>query len=529
MLTVSSTSGRWERLVRQGTAFLEADAIALRIGGHDVTGYRSPDSPALWIRDHSDILRAGVWFRGDVWSAVEAFARTQGRDGRVFDFVTTKPTPTQRENWETWVRVPVEADVEYRFVSAAYLAWQATRELRPDVLPALDAALIYTRTDPERWNERHGLVKRGFSIDTWDFDYTRAHAEGRAPWLNFQLNDDTLWGLSHADNSGFVFACERLAELYEAAGDSERAAFWRAEGQGVRERANTLLWNGRFYHHFHFLVPRPASLDGLALDDQLSLSVPMAHPRGLASAEQGRAIVDEYRRRADEGRSFAPWWGIDPAFPTGFFGEDTIVPGAYCNGGIMPLVGGELARTAFAVGREVFGVETLATYADLVAQSGETYLWYFPDGTPSSIETSTSPDAMPTDGWGTSAMLLALVEGLAGVKDLGAGFCRVQLAPRWVASGEDEATVRVSYEASGDAFGYLYRHARAAQTITLELDGEADVALDVLLPAHATTAHVTVDGQSVAATFRREDASPYVQADVRAHRGRLPVVEVIYG
>lgn len=527
MLTVSSTSGRWERLVQQATAFLEADVTTLRLGGRDVTGYRSPDNPALWIRDHADTLRAGVFFRADVWSAVEAFVRTQGRDGRVFDYVATKPTPTLRENWETWVRIPVEADVEYRLVSAAYLAWQATGALPPDLLPALDAALTYTRTDPERWDDAHGLVKRAYTVDTWDFDHSRAHEEGRAPWLNFQLNDDTIWGISHADNSGFVFACERLADLYDASGESARAAFWRTEGQGVRDRANALLWNGRFYRHFHFLVPPPTSIDGLDTDAQLSLSLPAAHPRGLATDEQGRAIVDEYRRRAAEGRSFAPWWGIDPAFPAGFFGEDAIVPGAYCNGGIMPLVGGDLARTAFATGREAFGVETLTTYADLVAQSGETYLWYFPDGTASSVDTSTSPEATPTDGWGTSAMLLGVVEGLAGVKDLDAGFRRVRLSPRWVATGEDDADVRVSYAASGAAFGYAYRRDRAAKTIALEIDGDAEVALSVLLPEDATTAQIRCDGRDVETAVRREDASPYAEAAVTA-RGRT-TVEVTYG
>ena len=108
MIQIQSSSGRWAPLVARIEAFLAADTIALHVGGHAVTGFRSPDSPALWIRDHADILRGGVYTTPDVWSAVEAFARAQGRDGRVFDFVTTQPTPTARENWETWVRVPVE-------------------------------------------------------------------------------------------------------------------------------------------------------------------------------------------------------------------------------------------------------------------------------------------------------------------------------------------------------------------------------------------------------------------------------------
>ncbi|HYE57733.1 MAG TPA: hypothetical protein VD948_04475, partial [Rhodothermales bacterium] len=438
MLQIQTPSGRWGALADRVQAFLRSDVIALRCDGQAVRGFRSPDSPALWIRDHSDILRGGVFVEADVWSAVEAFARTQSKNGRVFDYVMAQPTSTMRENWETWMRVPVEADVEYRFVNAAYLAWQASGDADriARLLPSLDAALTYTRTHPERWDETTGLVKRGFTMDTWDFDYTA----GRYPWLNFQINEHTFWGIAHGDNSGFYQAAKRLARLYhwgcEAGwpghGDGwrDRADYWNAEADGVQERANALLWNGRFYTHFHHLVPCPVPE---VVDEarQLSLSNPMAVNRGMAKPGMAVALVDEYAARGREGQAFAPWYSIDPPFPVGFFGDDKLVVGAYINGGIFPLVGGELALAAFNNGREAYGVETLTTYADMVERTGETYLWYFHDGTPSSVDTSTSPEAMPTDGWGSSAMLMSLVEGLAGVRDQSHSFSEVSLAPRW--------------------------------------------------------------------------------------------------
>ena len=158
---------------------------------------------------------------------------------------------------------------------------------------------------------------------------------------------------------------------------------------GVRERANALLFNGRFYTHFHKLVP--VTIAGVDEAEQLSLSNPMAINRGLATREIAVAVIGEYRRRGETTGAFAPWFSIDPPFPAGTFGDDKIVPGAYVNGGIMPLVGGELARAAFEHGFESYGVEILEQYRDLVEATGETYLWYFPDGTPSTVETSTSP------------------------------------------------------------------------------------------------------------------------------------------
>ncbi len=125
MLHVKTSSGAWSAFCTQVLGFLQADVIDLTIDGECVRGFRSPDSPALWIRDHSDILRGGKYVEADVQSAVDVFADHQAASGRVFDYVTTE-AGTEPENWEKWVRVPVEADVEYRFIKAAYLAWQAS-------------------------------------------------------------------------------------------------------------------------------------------------------------------------------------------------------------------------------------------------------------------------------------------------------------------------------------------------------------------------------------------------------------------
>jgi len=138
--------------------------------------------------------------------------------------------------------------------------------------------------------------------------------------------------------------------------------------------------------------------------------------------------------------------------PDGIYGDDKLVAGAYCNGGLLPLVGGELARAAFDHGFEEYGVAQLLKYEQLTANN-ETYLWYFPDGRKSTVETSTSPDASPTDGWGSSAMLYALFEGLAGIVDEGKLFQSVRLSPRWLAAGRSEASVCVTYGASGASFG----------------------------------------------------------------------------
>jgi len=104
MLRVTADDSDWGRLVTQIHTFLKADLIHLTLDGRAVSGFRSPDSKCLWIRDHEEITRGARYLFSDLKSAVNAFAATQAYDGRIFDNVTTTPeTKTgERENWEKW-------------------------------------------------------------------------------------------------------------------------------------------------------------------------------------------------------------------------------------------------------------------------------------------------------------------------------------------------------------------------------------------------------------------------------------------
>src|SRR5207249_8077083 len=133
--------------------------------------------------------------------------------------------------------------------------------------------------------------------------------------------------------------------------------------------------------------------------------------------------------------AFAEWYSIDPPFPPGSYGLGGRTgerPGEYANGGIMPLVGGELARGAFESGAERYAFDILARYDHLIRTTGKSYLWYYPAGNPG----ISGPETLPTDGWGASAMLGALVEGAAGVQDQGARYGEVRLSPRWSYAGD---------------------------------------------------------------------------------------------
>lgn len=510
-VSITTDTGELDALLPMVRSFLEQDIMELIVDGRRVSGFRTPDASSLWIRDHCDMLRAGRFFHADATSVVEHFAETQSATGRIFDYFTTFPEklPCERENWTKYVRVPVEADVEYRFVKAAWLAWQACGddEWLKTLLPSMERALEYILTNPWYWDGELGVVKRAYTIDTWDFAYTAGGHE----WLQFQIDDNTFWGIMHGDNSGYLEAFGIMALVHDHLGDGTRAALWAERAERLRERMNEVCWNGTFYTHF--VKISDVTIPGVDESSQLSMSNPMDINRGAATHEMAVSIIGEYQRRREESGAFAEWFSIDPPFPDGIFGDEKLVGGAYVNGGIMPLVGGELARAAFDHGFERYGVDILRQYLELISESGETYLWYFPDGTPAAVETSTSPEASATDGWGSSAMLHALIEGLAGVVDTHKSFQRVRISPRWEAAGVTRAEVTLSYACSGSGIRYLYE--RSDGKISLEISGGAEEAgCHVLLPDESRAISVSHDGDELSFAEVMVEKSRYVDFEV---------------
>ena len=488
-------------------SFLEQNVLDVVVDGQKIRGYRTPDTKSIWIRDYSDMLRGVKYFEEDLKSTVEHFAQTQAESGRIFDYFTTFPEklPCEKENWTKYVRVPVEADVEYRYVKAAYLAWQATGDdiwIRR-LLPSLDRALRYALTHPWRWDKKHKLIKRAYTIDTWDFAYTA----GQHDWLQFQIDKDTFWGIMHGDNSGYFEAFTRLAGLYAYFGKTDLAQSWRRHAESLRTQMNKVCWGGSFYTHFVKLIP--VDIPGVDESAQLSLSNPMDINRGAATHAMAVSILREYQKRKSESSAFAEWFSIDPPFPDGVFGDEKLKKGAYINGGIMPLVGGELARAAFDFGFEEYGVDILLRYFDMIDKTGETYLWYFPDGTPSSRETSTSPEATPTDGWGSTAMLYALFEGLAGVEDKLKLFEKVKLSPRWTAAGVNQAEVGLNYKNSSAEIGYSYRINNDSLSLDMQGSG-SEVEFHILLPKDAAAKALLVKGDQTEFSTSRVEDSVYV-------------------
>jgi hypothetical protein len=524
--TLRSGAARYDLLPETVRSFLAADRVAYQLDGLPVAGYRSPDSPLLWLRDHYYQNRGFRYWEPDLTSLPAAFVRAQAADGSLPDFLARPELGIDA------FRTPVEADVEYLFVQLVYETWQTggDREWMLQMLPAAQRAVNYTLTDGQRWDAQLGLVKRPLTIDTWDYEYgpTTVDAQGR-PSPRHWIDGQTRWGIFHGDNSGLAAALRMLATMEEQAGQWESAWYRRQLADDIMTRLNALSWNGRFYTHHVKLVPEV--LPGVNEAEQLSLSNAIALNRGVLTLEQGRAILAEYQRRLNDPTrtAFAEWYAIDPAYPAGAFGMAGRLgerPGEYVNGGIMPLVGGELARGAFRYGEEAYGFDILARYSELLQRSGASYLWYYPTGGIAPAE-----HFLPTDGWGASAMLAGLIEGAAGIEDSGINFSTATLSPRWPAAPRDTITdvYAVARYAAGNGYlAYRWQHqlptTAAEGRLQLTVTGSGDQVLTrILLPAGAAAQQLLVDGALRPLQIETVAASRYVVVPIGTLRTTIEI------
>ncbi|WP_420151259.1 hypothetical protein [Spirosoma sp.] len=476
-----------------------------------------------WIRDHVHVMKAMKYLEPDISTFWQFFMEQQTPEGLYYDYYYPM---VARENhrlnlfekryWKVFARdtiqmhrLPVEADLEYLMVEGGYYIWQATGDTAyiKTWIPRMENGIMYTMTDPLRWSKKFQLVKRGYTLDTWDFmqlPTTRAEYIKQGKDVQngiFNIDENTPMGIMHGDNSGTYAACRQLAQLYTDLGNSAKAMYWTEQAVGLRKRTNALCWNGKYYAHF---VPDDPVPSYLKMDQKntLSLSNPYDINRGLPTDDMAQAIIQTYQGLKGKNiiNSFAEWFGVYPPVEPSYA---DYLPGSYMNGGVNTIVGGELAKAAFQHGFEEYGVDILKRMIQLNEKhGGKLPVSYKPDGT--------VDEGIP-DNWGQAAIMSAMIEGLAGVVDLGHSFEQVELAPRWLAAGKNEADVTIGYGPSGKYMHYDYQHNPQRKTITLSVNGSTKrYALRQLLPAGKRLKRLTVDGRASASAIETVRNSQYV-------------------
>ena len=441
-----------------------------------------------WIRDHVHVLKAMRHWEYDYAGYVDFTLRHQRADGCILELVKQADdrhwryaAPESRKFFPddnlAMCRLDIEADVEYLLVEGATYCYRISGDdaWLARALPRLEKAIDYVTSDPKRWDARHGLVKRGYTIDTWDFTYEPASVTNRT------LTAATPQAIMHGDNSGVYQAMAQLAWLNDRLGRTAKAAAWRARADALRAAMYKHLWNGRFF--FHQLPLNVPPVDAHERE-RLSLSAAYDMNRGLMPVADCRRTIEEFRRRRQTTDCFAEWFTVDPPYDFTFARHPR---GDYVNGGVCLFTAGELAKAALENGYEAYGWDILVRVKEMAARDGTLYFLY-DRTTATSINAALGPSA-----WGAASVLSAFDEALAGVRDVGVRYDAIRFSPRWPVTGLDEVRYFTGYEAADAVVDVRYVRRANGLRYLVRAPAKA-LAAHILLPSGAAAREVWLNG-----------------------------------
>ena len=328
-------------------------------------------------------------------------------------------------------------------------------------------------SNEKRWDKEHGLVKRPFTIDTWDF----ISAEDAG--VNRRIEEHTPMSIMHGDNSGIYQAMRQLAWMNRRFGNEEKAKEWEDRAKRIQENMFKHLWNGKFF--LHQLHLNHDGIDDLE-SQRLSLSNTYDMNRGVTNVEESRRIIEEYMRRKEDGQLFAEWFSIDPPYEV--FNDYT--PGQYVNGALSPFTAGELAKAALNNGYESYGWDIITRFMKMVERDKTIVFLYDPDGTP-------QPDRGPS-AWGAAAFISAIDEGLAGIIDDGVRYDEMTFAPKFPVTHYTELRYLTGYEVNGTKVDVHYILTDEGMRYSVESPAKK-IHAHILMPFNQTCEKVLLNGQ----------------------------------
>lgn len=332
-----------------------------------------------WGLDQCHTMKGLKYFFSHGREFVDLMREVQREDGMIWSYVQyqtnmdyfrtrdAKTGYTKKIGNKYFVRQPTENHPEYIYVKTIYQCWKADGD---DVwmkknLSSASRALDYTMNDPARWSKRFNLLKRVYTIDSWDFQVEDEYLPDLGMTNTMIIDPEkSKFGVFFGDNTGYIMACRQLAEMYDHAGMKDEGTKFRKRADEIETRLNELAWNGKFYTHF--IDEDPTVKRNLGVDEKSQLAQSNAYSinRGL-SYEKNRAIIESYLDLKSKLPVGSPgeWYAIYPPFGRGFD-----IHGAkwqYMNGGVGGHVAGELSRGAFENGYEAYGTDILERLFEL--------------------------------------------------------------------------------------------------------------------------------------------------------------------
>ena len=442
-----------------------------------------------WIRDHVHVMKASKHWEYRFNDFLDFIIETQREDGQFFELIKQYDD----YHWQyvnedcyklytndnlTLVRLEIEADIEYLVVEGAANYYHVTGddEWLSRCLPKLEKAIDYVTSDGKRFDKEHGLVKRGFTIDTWDFAYGM-------PATNRRIDKDTPMSIMHGDNSGIFAAMKKLSAINGIIGNSSAANDWENRAEKIRENLNKYCWNGNFYTHQvhinHQLTPKEDEENRLSFSNTYDIN------RKVTTAAQASKIISEYIKRRETSGCFAEWFTVNPPYEHFRGGYDA---NNYVNGCIASLAAGELALAAFNNGFEAYGWDIISRLIDLFEKDGELFFLY-------DMYNGKNKGGGPS-GWGAAAIIAAVDEGLAGFVDTGVQFDTMRFQPRWRITDREYGKYITGYESSGIFAESSYKYYEDADCYRLAVPSNK-INCHILLKQNCNVKQIVCNGKSI--------------------------------
>lgn len=510
-----------------------------------------------WLRDHIHMMEAGIYWQTGYKEVLDFWLDHQHPDGFFYEMILDEGTDAWRsftggsdqkfykrmDNGKYVLRFEIEADIEYLVVDAVHMAWQTTgdTEWMLSKIPNLEKALTWIMTNPERWSKAYGLPIRGSSVDTYDFTYGHNTANRRVVWWEDGMDWGTPMAIFHGDCTGFYQACQQLAEMYRAAGNTRRAEHWESVGNKVQENLVKATWNGNYFAHMVQVHP---TLEELPKDWQedlsgdwtrLSYSNSCALNRNFLTQSQATSIINSFKALRDnppkqetptgysEESLFAEWVTIYPSYRK----KDYVKydPGCYINGAVAPFCGGELANGCFKWGYADYGYDIIQRLKVLCERDNGLKFFYRQNG---EIYYYSGASSGGPDAWGAAVTHNAIVEGLAGFASESASMKDVTLTPSWTVTDYNHSYASVSYGAGKQYMAYTWDYDQAAEKLNYQIVGDStNVTLNLLMPEGKTPVGMTINGQQVQYQSVSRAHSAYAQVTYsRTSNTQIDVIEV---
>lgn len=338
-----------------------------------------------WGLDNFHTSKGLKYFLPNEKELLEIQRQSQREDGMIYSFIQYMPNAdywltrdkfsgySKKIGDKVFVRQPVENHPEYIYVNTIYDVWKSdgNDNWMKDYLASAEKALDYAPNDAARWSKRFGLLKRAYTIDSWDF----AVEDEYMPELGITNTmiidpDKTKFGVFFGDNTGYITACYQLAEMLDKIGDSDAAEKYKKRGDEMSQRLNQLAWNGKFFTHF---IDEDSSVHrNLGVDEKSQIAQSNAYSLNRnITHEQIKAIIETYLNLKNHLPVGSPgeWYAIYPPFQKGFGQHDALWQ--YMNGGVGGHNAGELARGAYENGYENYATDILNRIFELGKKYGD--------------------------------------------------------------------------------------------------------------------------------------------------------------